>query len=168
MRHALGGAARARPESRRIMSASDRRCLAAHGAGYLTCPSSGLSARVATAAAWTDRGCGLRGSGTDPDRRIDASRSAPGFTGAMNASSKSCPPQARTGLPPRPPSGSCGANPGPVAGFAQRSRENTARQRRPRWPPPPLMSCRTLRQHREAFLPPGPTRSRVHPAAGVR
>ncbi len=65
------------------MSASDRQYLAAHGAGYLTCPSSGPSARVATAAAWTDRGCGFRGSGTDPDRCLDASRSAPGFTGAM-------------------------------------------------------------------------------------
>ena len=66
-----------------MMSASDRRCLAAHGAGYLTCPSSGPSARVATAAIRTDRGCGFRGSGTDPDRCIDASRSAPQFTGAM-------------------------------------------------------------------------------------
>jgi hypothetical protein len=64
-----GGAARARPETRRMMSASDRRCLAAHGAGLSTCPSSGLSARIAPAAAWTDRGCGFRGSGTDPDRR---------------------------------------------------------------------------------------------------
>ena len=72
-----GGAARARPEFCRMMSASNRRCLAAHGAGYLTCPSSGPSARVATAAAWTDRGCGFRGSGTDPDRHIDASQSAP-------------------------------------------------------------------------------------------
>ena len=64
-----GGAARARPEIRRMMSASDRQCLAAHGAGYLTCPSSGPSARVATAAIRTDRGCGFRGSGTDPDCR---------------------------------------------------------------------------------------------------
>jgi len=65
----MGGAARARPESRRMMSASDRRCLAAHGAGLSTRPSSGLSARIAPAAAWTDRGCGFRDSGTDPDRQ---------------------------------------------------------------------------------------------------
>ena len=50
-----------------MMSASDRRRLAAHGAGLSTCPSSGPSARIAPAAIWTDRGCGFRGSGTDPD-----------------------------------------------------------------------------------------------------
>jgi hypothetical protein len=62
-----GGAARARPEYRRMISASDRRRLAAHGAGLSTCPSSGPSARIAPAAIWTNRGCGFRGSGTDPD-----------------------------------------------------------------------------------------------------
>ena len=147
-----GGAARARPESRRMMSASDRRCLAAHGAGYLTCPSSGPSARVATAAAWTDRGCGFRGSGTDPARCVDAFRSAPGFTGAMKCIQQimSATGPFRSAAPARL-SAAVERVPGPVAGFARRLRKSffrrtAARQRRPRWPPPPLISCRTLRQ----------------------
>ncbi len=139
-----GGAARARPEFRRMMSASDRRCLAAHGAGLSTRPSSGLSARIAPAAIRTDRGCGFRNSGTDPD-----------------AHHASCPPQARTGLAVRTqPFGWREINPGPVAGFARVSKE-TRPPAEPRWPPPPCATCRTLRQIPKGLPPAWSKRSRT-------
>jgi hypothetical protein len=80
-------------------------------------------------------------SGTDPDAN------AP------------CPPQARTGDPPRPSGRQ--QDPGPVAGFARRSRKSAARQRNRVGHRLPLPDTLTFaRQIRGHSLPPGSKRSR--------
>jgi hypothetical protein len=70
-----------------------------------------------------------------------------------------CPPQARTGDPPRPSGRQ--QDPGPVAGFARRSRKSAARQRNRVGHRLPLPDTLTFaHQIRGHSLPPGSKRSR--------
>ena len=136
----MGGATCARPEHRRMMSASDRRHLALLG--------SGLSTRVPPGLLRSRSGLTAPVGFGEPAR-------------TLKVKNLTCPPQARTGFPaPRlPPFGGHGTKPGPVAGFARVSKR-PARQRNPDGLR--LLSSLAARygKPRKAFLPPGPTRSR--------
>ena len=130
-----GGAERARPGSRRMLSGIRQAAPCRPRSRLFACPSSGPSARVAPAAIRTDRGtCVWRGFRHGPWQA---------------ASGPPCPPQARPGQPaPRPPCGQTrnGIRPGGwlSTGFLGcLSRETPMPPAEPRWPPPPEASRAT-------------------------
>jgi len=142
-----GGAERARPGTRRMLSGIRQAAPCRPRSRPFACPSSGPSARIAPAAVRTDRGtCVWRGFRHGPWRAV---------------SGPSCPPQARPGDTPLARlSAGAEQDPGPVAGFPP-ARLGTCPAKpvlpaEPRWPPPPE-ACRATSAHPAPGIP-----SRLH------
>ena len=142
-----GGADSARPETRRMVSPPDRRRPRMHvEVGLSTRPSSGPSTRVAPAAAWTGRGrCFGR-----------VFRHGPCLAYAKHVRHRPAPVSRPNRL-----TRASGKGPGPVAGFARRSRKSAARQRNRVGHRLPLPDTLTFAwQIRGYSLPPASKRSR--------